>query len=177
MTNTDSRLKEYDARLAELDSKLQPIAKRKIDTSRPDWMEKLRNAPDPLVQAGEVAEGESLRVSLEQLYVSTPELREAIWDLFRRYTSASWGLGPIQKAMSEELFRSRLLGIAMRDTDRDWRDVLVGLEKLSREAASAGVDIGPILESVAAISGEFVSTAMLRIARDGFQFPPDIAAS
>jgi hypothetical protein len=171
--NTDNRLKEYDERFARLNDKLRPIAERPIDTSQPDWMEKLAKAPHPLVQAGEVAEGESLRASLEQLYVSTPELREAITDLFGRYRAASWALYPVQKATGEELFRSRLLGKAMRGTDRDWRDVLVGLEKASREAASASVDIGPILESFAAISGEFVSRAMLRIARDGFQFPPD----
>jgi hypothetical protein len=165
--STDNRLKEYDARLARLDSKLQPIAQRIIDINQPDWEEELRRAPPALVQAGEVDEGQSLRTSLEQLYVSTPELRRAIWNLFRPYRSASWGLWPMQKPLSEELFRSWLLGVAMRGANEDPRDDIGQLWSLSRQAASAGVDIEPILKSVAAISGEYVSSIMLRIVEDG----------
>jgi hypothetical protein len=163
--STDSSLAEYDARLARLDSKVRPIAEQRV-TDLEEMSKRLKASP-PLVQVGEVAEGDSLRTSLEEIYVSTPELREAIWDLFSRYRSAKWVLWPTQKATSEELFRSRLLGVAMRDGSEDPRDDPLVLNRFSREAASACVDIGPILESVAAISSDYVSNEMLRVARDG----------
>ena len=73
----------------------------------------------------------------------------------------------MQKPLSEELFRSWLLGVAMRGANEDPRDDIGQLWSLSRQAASAGVDIEPILKSVAAISGEYVSSIMLRIVEDG----------
>lgn len=149
---TKSNLSEYDAEFSFLDLKLQAIAQRPVDTSDRGWAQKLASCPNPLDEAGVRAEAESLLAKAAELYTKTPSARGEIRDLFARYRSASWALWPSQQPTTPELFRLWVLVISMKDQYQDARDTLSVLWRICRVAAGAGVDIRPILESVATIS-------------------------
>ena len=149
---TEWDLSEYDAQFSFLNSKLRPIAERPVDTSEPDWQQKFANRPHPLDEAAVRERAESLLARLAELYTEVPSARGEIRDLFSKYRSASWALGPSQQPTTAELFRFWLLVISMKDQYADGRDTLLELWDICRVAVGAGVDIEPILESVAMIS-------------------------
>jgi hypothetical protein len=147
-------LSECDAQFSFLNSKLRPIAERTVDTSDPDWPQKFASRPHPLDEAGVRAKAESLLAELAELYAEIPSARRGIRNLFSKYRSASWALGPSQQPTTPELFRFWVLVISMKDQYADGRDTLLELLHICRVAAGAGVEIGPILESVATISSD-----------------------
>jgi hypothetical protein len=151
---TDDSLSAYEAQFSFLNSKLRPIAERPVDTSEPDWPQKLANRPAPLDEACVRDEAESLLAKVAELYTTVPSARREIRDLFSKYRWASWALRPSQQPTTPELFRLWVLVISMKDQYPDARDTLSELWRICRVAASAGVDIGPILESVAMISSD-----------------------
>jgi hypothetical protein len=154
MSMTKSDLSEYDAQFSFLNSTLRPIAERPVDTSDPDWPQKLANFPHPLDEAGVRERAESLLAKLAELYTEVPSARGEIRDLFSKYRSASWALGPSEQPTTAELFRFWVLVISMKDQYPDTRDTLLELWRICRVAAGAGVEIEPILESVAMISSD-----------------------
>ena len=159
-----SSIEECDARFRKLNEKVRPIAERPVDPnlrSLRDAQEWLAKRPLPLDEVGERAEGEDLLAALNELYGSTPDLRPPIRDMFGRYRYASWALWPKQQSTTEEGFRSCLLVISMRDVHDDPRDALSLLERSCQTAETAGVDIRPVIASVAAISSEPISRMML----------------
>jgi hypothetical protein len=143
----EARLSEYDAQLSFFDAKLKPIGSRR---STPEEYKKL---PHPLDEAGIRTEAENVLAAVIKLYVSTPEAREPIREMFTRYRFANWALQPSEEPTSEDGFRTLLLRISI-DYKEDPRDVLVRLWQICCEAEDAGVNIQPILESVAAISSD-----------------------
>ena len=147
-------LRDYEVELGVLEAILKPIGERKIDFSQLDWREMLKNRPAPLDEAGVRAEAESLLAKLTELYASTPSARAPIRELFKRHRSASWAMWPAREPTTEDNFRSRILRLSMDDQGRDARDALMMLWRDCRVAASAGVDIVPILEAVALISSD-----------------------
>jgi hypothetical protein len=145
-----ARLSEYDDRLRFFDEKLKPIATRSIHTS--EDLEEYKNR-HPLDMAGIRTEAENVLAAVIELYTSTPDARQPIRELFARYRSANWALWPPQRPTSEDGFRKWLLRIST-DYKRDSRDVMMMLGGICSEAEDAGVNIQPILESVAAISSD-----------------------
>jgi hypothetical protein len=148
----EARLSEYDARLSFFDAKLKPRGTRLILT--PKDMEEEMKRPHPLDEAGIRPEAENLLAAVIELYASTPEAREPIREMFRRYTSVARALWPSQRPTSEDGFRIQLLRISMMDYRRDPRDIPLVVGPICCEAENAGVKIQPILESVAAISSD-----------------------
>ncbi|HEV8558337.1 MAG TPA: hypothetical protein VGR06_18355 [Actinophytocola sp.] len=137
--------------VARLDLLLEPIAKRPVDLSDPNWMAKLERS-DPLDEAGIKAEAEAALRALLASYAEGDEAtRATIRSLFDRYTSFRWAVH-LSREPTPEGFRSRLLHLSARDQGADPRDELLTLDDLCAQARDAGVDIKPILLEVAELS-------------------------
>lgn len=145
---TIERIDEYEAQLSQLDTKLKPLGDRIFDHGMPEF------PPRALDELGMRTEAMRLMTEITELYASTPELRDRIRDNFRRYRYVSWALWPSQEPTTSELFRLWLLGLSMRDTGRDPRDMAFNVSRACETAISAGVEVGSILESVAALSSD-----------------------
>jgi hypothetical protein len=141
---TIDRLGEYDAQLSQLETKLEPFRARSPETSYKTFFDEL----------GVRAEAMHLMTAVAELYASTPESRDRIRGMFGRYRFVREWLWPSQEPTTPELFRLWLLGVSMRDAGDDPRDMAFGVSNVCRVAVSAGVDVAPILESVAAISSD-----------------------
>jgi hypothetical protein len=139
---------QIEAQLSRLDTKLKPLGDGLYDETRP---QKYASALDELEVRTEATR---VMTAVAELYASTPELRDRIRDMFRRYRYVSWALWPSQEPTTPELFRLWLLVISMGDAGDDPRDMWLKVSRACKVAVSAGVDVGPILESIAAISSE-----------------------
>ena len=141
---------EHETRFKFLEERLRPIAKRKkIDKAA------LAKRQHPMDEAGVRPQAESLLADVARAYVRGSEGdREAIRDLFHKHTSVSWAIRPPLPPTSEEGFRSWLLMISMVDQGADTRDTILLVSKITRSAAGAGVNIGPIIEEIAGISSD-----------------------
>ena len=141
---------EYETRFKFLEERLRPIAKRKkIDKAV------LAKRQHPMDEAGVRPQAESLLADVAGAYVRGSEGdREAIRDLFHKHTSVSWAIRPPLAPTSEAGFRSWLLMISMVDQGADTRDTILLVSKITRSAAGAGVNIGPIIEEIAGISSD-----------------------
>ncbi len=144
---------ELEAEIRPLDLRLEPIANGLVDLEDPDWEEKL-DALEPLDEAGirrDEAERLFLRI-IEHYDHASEETRRGIRDLFKRYRSFAWVVYMPNKPLGEETFRQHLLLFSIDDQGQDPRDAILWLEGLCGRAAEVGVDIGPILKEVAAMS-------------------------
>ena len=148
-------LSDWKARISILDAALQPIAKRPIDITDPNWVSKLKSFPSPLDQAGvRVDTEELLREIIEQYPISDDERRQAIRNLFAEYKSFLWAATLSYRAITDESFRAHLILFSIKDQGRDTRDAILLLQSLCSTAASAGVKIAPILREIAGLSSE-----------------------
>jgi hypothetical protein len=141
-------MRELADTVARLDAALEPIAKRPVDPSEPDWAEKMR-AAEPLDEAGVRAEAEeALRALLHRYEHGDDRTRSAVRALFERHSSFRWAAH-----LPGADFRTRLLHLSARDQASDTRDELLELTDLCARARAEGVDIRPLLREVAALSG------------------------
>jgi hypothetical protein len=148
-------LARLESRIAALDAALRPIAQRPIDTSDPGWVEAMRAAPPPTVQAGVDDEAQAvLRELIDGYATGDADTREAIRGLFERYSSFRWAVHFPRPVDTAEAFRAHLLHLSARDQVPDTRDELLTLRDLCEAAVAAGVDTAPILSEVAAISAD-----------------------
>ena len=137
---------------ASLNEKLKPIAETPVDTTDPNWMERMRRF-SPLDEAGVRPEAESLLMSLLDAYSSgTTEQRDAIRELFRKNSAFRWATTVRQSAATAEGFRLRLLQLSVLTGIEDPRDLSLNLKDIMETAAAAGVAMKPILAEVAALS-------------------------
>jgi hypothetical protein len=147
---------DFDAisqRLARLDERLRPIAKGIVDLSDPAWVEKFRKGPKPLDQAGVRPEAEALLELLLASYrTGSPTVRTSIRSLFALNSSFTWATPVRQPITTEQGFRQALLKISAVDQAQDLRDTILHLNELSSKAEAVGVNTGPILDEVAALS-------------------------
>jgi hypothetical protein len=141
------RINEYDAQLSQLNARLKPLGDR-LPENRPS------NYTSALDELGVQAEATRLMAVVTELYTSNPETRDRIRDMFSRYRYIRWALWPTPQPTNEELFREYLLAISMRDVGDDPRDTPIMLAHVCEVATAAGVDVGSVLESVAAISSD-----------------------
>jgi len=140
--------------VARLDRLLEPIAKRPVDLSDPNWMATLQRS-DPLAEAGvDKTEAEAALRTLLADYTQGDEAQRAtIRGLFDRYTSFRWAVH-VPFVPTPEGFRFKLLHLSARDQGADPRDELVTLDGLCEQARAAGIDAAPILRAVAEISSD-----------------------
>jgi hypothetical protein len=147
--------------LAGLDERLRPIARRIVDVNDPDWANKLRQAPNPLDQAGIRLEAEAMLGSLLQPYrTEGPGVRASIRKLLASNPSFTWAANVQQNPTTEEGFRLQLLFLSAMDQAADLRDTISTLNDICAKAKAAGVETRPILKEVAALSSDEKSGAM-----------------
>jgi hypothetical protein len=127
-------MRELEQEVARLDAVLEPIAKSPYD-GQPF---------DVVVPAGA---REVLRALLDHYATGDDDERAVIRALFERYTSFRWAVH-----LPDADFRTRLLHFSARDQGADARDELLALDALCASARDKGVDLGPVLREVAALS-------------------------
>jgi len=145
-------LEEAHASAAVLNAKLKPIAESPVDTTDPQWMEKMRRLR-PLDEAGVRPEAESLLLSLLDAYASgATEQRAAIRELFRQHSAFRWATRVPQSAETAEGFRLRLIQLSVLTGIEDPRDLSLNLKQLLESAQAARIEIESICSEVAALS-------------------------
>ena len=147
-------LAEIEQAISQFDSQLAPIAKRSVDISTPNWLEKLIKNPPALDEAGIREQVERLLEELIDLYAQSDEAtRIALRDLFHKYQAFAWAAALPQNSTPEGL-RNELLLFSLKDQGRDTRDALLWLQDICKKARSAGVELRPILDEVGELSSE-----------------------
>jgi len=81
-------------------------------------------------------------------------VRAAVRRLFDRYTSFRWAAHLPREWDTAEEFRAHLIHLSARDQGADTRDEILGLRDLCERALGLGIDTGPILDEVAAMSSD-----------------------
>jgi hypothetical protein len=141
--------------LASLEERLRPIATRPVNINDHDWVDRLRQAPSPLDQAGVRLEAETILGSLLQAYRTEGSfVRASIRRLLAQNPSFTWATGVQESPTTEEVFRLHLLHISAVDHARDLRDTILTLNSICATANMAGVNTRPILDEVAALSSD-----------------------
>ncbi|WP_105968988.1 hypothetical protein [Streptomyces geranii] len=151
MTTIDD-IDSIEEQVALVDAAVRPIAERPVDTSDPDWADKMRQRPAAMDEAGVRTEAEAALRALIAVYAQGDEvLRASVRGLFSRYTNFRWAVHlPVEP--TPEGFRWRLLHMSAVDQGNDTRDELLALRDLCADARTAGIDLGPILREVAELS-------------------------
>jgi hypothetical protein len=149
---TTSPEDDWARRVAALDARLAPIAKRKVDIGDPNWVAKLR-ATRPLDEAGVRPEAEDLLRELLDAYVVGDEARRSfIRSLFRTYQAFAWAATLPGPRTTAEGLRLRLVHFSVKDQDRDPRDATLWLDGIVSDARKGGVDLREMLAEVAELS-------------------------
>ena len=148
-------LEDWEFRMMELEEKLQPIAKRPVDITRPDWLERLPAGVQPLDEAGVRDAAERLLAELIGAYAQgTDHTRAAIRRLFREYRSLAWAATLSVPRTTIEGLRQHLILFSIKDQGRDSRDALLTLQEICQDARNAGLEIAPVLREIAAMSSD-----------------------
>jgi hypothetical protein len=150
-------LAEIEDGVARLDALFAPTAKAPVDTSDPDWDNRLvAELATPLMdQLGLRDRTESLLNAIIDRYAMGDEAtREAIRALFDRYTSFRWAAHLPADVHTAANFRGHLIHLSARDQGADTRDEILTLDALCARAEEVGLDLAPILSEVAAMSSD-----------------------
>ena len=149
------KLTDWSETISILDVILEPIAKRPVDMSDPDWAAKLRDGPRPLDEAGVRSETETLLAKVIEGYSQgDDDLRDAIRTIFAKNNNFTWAATLPFTPTTPEGFHAHLILFSINDQGRDSRDAILLLQDLCKKARSAGVEIAPMLKSVARISSD-----------------------
>ncbi len=149
-------LTEIELEIARLDARYRPVATTPVDVTGPDacltvfatmQADLTRLAVDDRAEA-------VLRAVIELYTAGDVATRAAIRQLFDRYTSFRWAAHLGSDWDTAEEFRARLVDLSARDQGADTRDEILVLQDLCDQALRAGIDVGPILDEVAAISSD-----------------------
>jgi hypothetical protein len=140
-------LTEAEAVAARVDRLLKPVAERPVDWTDPEWHTKIRVDPPP-----EAADALAALVSAYEK--GDGAQRDDIRRIFRKYRYFRWGVGFLRAWRTAEELRDRLLLISAEDQGDDTRDVIVYLNDLCTEARGHGIDAGPVLREIAALSSD-----------------------
>jgi hypothetical protein len=148
-------LEDWERSIELLDALLRPIANEPVDLSDRDWAAKMSAAPSPVDRAG-VADAAYtvLRAVLTAYADGDEEVRATERGWFERYASFRWAVHLPDPPSTPAGFRLQITHLSARDQVPDTRDELLLLWDLCRDATAAGVDIGPILAEIAAISSD-----------------------
>jgi len=99
------------------------------------------------------AEGRRLMSTVLVHYANADDAtREQVRVLLARYRTFTWWSAPESDLAEPESWRLELLLISARDKFSDRRDTIVMIDELTKAAIEAGIDIGPMLDEVAALS-------------------------
>src|ERR1700745_3112905 len=132
-------LEDWESRIMDFEERLRPIARRPVDITRPDWLDRLRTGVPPLDEAGVREHAEQLLGELISAYAKGgEETRSAIRRMFAEYRSFAWAAALSTPRTSVEGLRQHLILFSMKDQGRDSRDALLTLQEIVREADTAG---------------------------------------
>jgi hypothetical protein len=146
-------LESWELQMMDLEERLRPIARRPVDTTQPDWLDRLRTHKPPLDEAGVRSQAEGLLGNLLSAYAQGgDETRSAIRRMFAEYDSFAWAATLSTPWTSAAGFRQHLILFSMKDQEKDCRDALLALQGLVQDASAAGVDTAEALREVAAMS-------------------------
>jgi hypothetical protein len=145
-----------------LDRALKPIADRPVDITDSDWVKKAHSRPSPLDEAGVREEAEALLDSLLDVYRSGgDDDRLAVREILGENPAFTWATRVTEPPTSAEGFRRHLLLVSAADGRPDLRDSIVEVNALCARAAGAEVDVVPVLDEVAAKSGDSIRAVLL----------------
>ena len=137
-TKGDMNLAAVEHEMAWLDTAYRPIAKSPVDAA-------VRDDPE--------AWGAAIKAALDRLGVDD-RAEAAVRRLFDRYTSFRWAAHLPREWDTAAEFRSHLIHLSARDQGSDTRDEILELRDLCDRAHGLGIDTGPILDEVAAMSSD-----------------------
>ena len=148
-----ANLENWELQMMELEERLRPIARRPVDTTQHDWLNRLRANKHPLDEAGVREQAEGLLGNLISIYAQgDDETRVAIRQMFAEYDSFGWAATLSTPWTSAAGFRQHLILFSMKDQEKDCRDALLALQGLVQDAFAGGVDTAEALREVAAMS-------------------------
>ncbi len=153
---SEVELGQVEREMARLDAVYRPVATAPL---RPDDLSAVADLGArigaELAALGVNDRAEAVLHQVIGLYDGRDEAtRATIRGLFDRYPSFRWAAHlPWDWATAVE-FRARLIHLSARDQGADTRDEILALQDLCERAGRCGVDVGPILAEVAAISSD-----------------------
>jgi hypothetical protein len=173
-------LEALERGIADLDARIDPLIER-IDLNGPDWRAKLEVQAEKRRQEGYPSyvpmldrggfrdEAETLLDSILAAFVAgSPEDRDAIRALFRRFHHFAWAIAgarrlaaPKDAPLSAELCRTRLVFFAIEDQGRDPRDAIIALQNLCVLAERGGLLVAGLLDEAAELASDTARYAAL----------------
>lgn len=149
-------LTEVEREVASLDAVYRPVATAPVDLSRPgDPAAPAASVDAALARLGAGARTQAVLRGLIELYAAGDEAdRAALRRLFDRHAAFRWAAGLPGEWTTAAQFRARLILLSARDQGADTRDEILALRDLCARARTAGIDVDPILDEVAAMSSD-----------------------
>lgn len=142
--------------MAGLDAVFRPVVKSPVDAVLRDDPEAWgASVAAELGRLGVDDRAEAAVRTVIEVYAAGDEtLRAAVRRLFDRYTSFRWAAQLPREWDTAEEFRAHLIHLSARDQGADTRDEILVLRDLCDRALGLGIDTGPILNEVAAMSSD-----------------------
>ncbi|MCY1139390.1 hypothetical protein OWR29_15430 [Actinoplanes sp. Pm04-4] len=134
---------------------LSELPDPELDLSDPGVWEKLRAEPPSIDRAGVRAEATAALGALLDAYEAGPEeTRHQVREILHRHTRFAGDVGLPHDWTTPAEFRREVLRISAVDQGVDARDQLVALWGACERARGLGIDVGPVLREVSAISSD-----------------------
>ena len=155
-TKDGMNLVDVEREMARLDAVFRPVASSTVDVEVRDdpaaWGASVE-AELRLLAVDDQAEA-AVRAIVEVYAAGDESVRAAVRRLFDRYTSFRWAAHLPREWDTTEEFRAHLIHLSARDQGSDTRDEILALNDLCDRALGLGIDTGPILDEVAAMSSD-----------------------
>ena len=149
-------LVDVEREMAWLDAVYRPVASSPVDVEVRDDPEAWGAAIE--AELGRLAVDDraeaAVRAAVEVYAAGGETVRAAVRRLFDRYTSFRWAAHLPREWDTAEEFRAHLIHLSARDQGSDTRDEILTLGDLCHRALGLGIDTGPILDEVAAMSSD-----------------------
>ncbi|GAA4724971.1 hypothetical protein [Phytohabitans rumicis] len=149
-------LTDLEREMARLDAIYRPVATRPVDITDRDAFQNIgARIEADLARLGVADQAEAVLRAIISGYAGGDDaVRAAIRRLFDRYKSFRWAVHLPRQWHTAEDFRARLIHMSARDQGADTRDEILALQDMCERAMTAGIDVGPILDEVAAMSSD-----------------------
>ena len=149
-------LVDVEREMAWLDAAYRPVVNSPVDAAVRDDPESWGAAVGAeLGRLGVHDRAEAAVRAVIEVYAAGGETRRAaVRRLFDRYPSFRWAAHLPREWDTAEEFRAHLIHLSARDQGSDTRDEILALRDLCDRALTLGIDTGPILDEVAAMSSD-----------------------
>jgi hypothetical protein len=138
-----------------VDDLLRIVVTRKVDLNDPDWVASARAGLEPVDEAGVAPEAATALEALFNAYEAGDDrTRVEVREIFRDYRSFRREVRLSGQWATVDDFRRHLVVVSAGGEYEDPRDVLMFIWRLCNEARDRGIDVEPVLRTVAAISSE-----------------------